>query len=210
MSACYRRWAEFDGHQIRPYDVGVDSELLTTLKALSDASRLRIIGLLATRAYAVAELADALELSPGTVVHHLKRLQRAGLVDPRPRHPYVEYSLRLDRLQAVGRRLDELERSSEDVAVLPGPDGAPLPAFDAKVLRSFFEGDRLVSIPAQEKKRLVVLRYLRDRCFTEDRAYPEKEVNQRLALFHPDVASLRRYLVDLGLMTRAAGEYRPT
>jgi hypothetical protein len=55
---------------------------------------------------------------------------------------------------------------------------------------------------------LVVLRYLRDRSFTEDRAYPEKEVNQRLALFHPDVAALRRYMVDEGLMTRAAGEYR--
>ncbi len=79
---------------------------------------------------------------------------------------------------------------------------------DARVLRGFFADDRLVSIPAQHAKRLVVLRYLRDRCFAEDRAYPEKEVNQRLALFHPDVAALRRYLVDDGLMTRAAGEYR--
>jgi len=35
-----------------------------------------------------------------------------------------------------------------------------------------------------------------------------KEVNQRLALFHPDVAALRRYMVDGGLMTRANGEYR--
>ncbi len=54
----------------------------------------------------------------------------------------------------------------------------------------------------------MVLRYLRERCFAEDRAYPEKEVNQRLATFHPDVAALRRYLVEAGLMTRAAGEYR--
>ena len=76
------------------------------------------------------------------------------------------------------------------------------------MLRAFIVDGRLVSIPAQEKKRLVVLAYLRDRCFTEDRAYPEKEVNQRLALFHPDVAALRRYLVDTKLMTRAAGEYR--
>ena len=35
-----------------------------------------------------------------------------------------------------------------------------------------------------------------------------KEVNQRLALFHPDPASLRRYMVDAGLMTREAGTYR--
>jgi hypothetical protein len=55
---------------------------------------------------------------------------------------------------------------------------------------------------------MVVIRYLRDRCFGEDRPYPEEEVNQRLALYHPDVASLRRYMVDAGLMTREAGEYR--
>jgi hypothetical protein len=47
--------------------------------------------------------------------------------------------------------------------------------------------------PGQEKKKLVVLRYLLGRCFAEDRPYPEKEVNQPLALYHPDVASLRRF-----------------
>ena len=62
----------------------------------------------------------------------------------------------------------------------------------------------------RERKRLVVLRYLRDRVFTEDRAYPEAEVNQRLALFNRDVAALRRAMVDAGLVTRSAGEYRRT
>jgi hypothetical protein len=89
-----------------------------------------------------------------------------------------------------------------------GPAGEPLPPDVARVLRSFFRDDRLTTIPANGAKRATVLTYLRDRCFTEDRPYPEKEVNQRLALFHPDVAALRRYMVDSGLMTRAAGEYR--
>jgi hypothetical protein len=79
---------------------------------------------------------------------------------------------------------------------------------EAKTLRAFIVDGRLASIPATEKKRLVILRYLCDQAFTEDRAYPEKEVNQRLALYHPDVASLRRYMVDAGIMTREAGEYR--
>ena len=78
----------------------------------------------------------------------------------------------------------------------------------AKVLSAFFKDDRLVTIPARERKRLVVLRYLRDRVFTEDRTYPEAEVNQRLALFNRDVAALRRSMVDAGLVTRSAGEYR--
>ncbi len=87
------------------------------------------------------------------------------------------------------------------------PDDATT-AFDARVIRSFIRDGRLVSIPAREKRRLVIYRYLRDQVFTEDRSYPEKEVNQRLALFHPDVATIRRGMVDAGLVTRTAGEYR--
>jgi len=93
----------------------------------------------------------------------------------------------------------------------PGPAAAaPDEAFEAKVLRSFVRDGRLVSIPAQDRKKLVVLRHLRELCFPDDRIYLEKEVNQRLALLHPDVAALRRYLVDFRLMTRASGEYRWT
>jgi DNA-binding transcriptional ArsR family regulator len=187
----------------------MDTDLLRTFKALADASRLRIVGLLASKPMAVEELADALQLSPGTVVHHLKRLREAGLVDAHARHPYMEYSLRIARLNEIGRALGEATRAGEEAgAELPGPDGSPRPAFDAKVLRSFFEGGRLTSIPAQEKKRLVILRYLAETVFTEDREYPEKEVNQRLGVLHPDTASLRRYLVDLRFMERSAGQYR--
>jgi hypothetical protein len=82
------------------------------------------------------------------------------------------------------------------------------PSYDDKVIWAFIRDDRLVSIPAQDKKRRVILRFLIERCFAEDRAYPEREVNQRLALFHPDVAALRRYMIEAGLMTRQAGEYR--
>lgn len=80
--------------------------------------------------------------------------------------------------------------------------------FVAKVVRAFFRDGRLVSIPARERRRQVVYRYLRDAVFTGDRVYPEKEVNMRLALFHPDVATIRRGMVDAGLVTRANGEYR--
>jgi hypothetical protein len=186
----------------------MDEELLLTLKALSDASRLRIVGLLAGAPMAVGELADALGLTPGTVVHHLHRLSAAGLVDAKPRPPYVEYRLRLERLGQIGKQLDAATSpGAASPAELPGPDGRPRPAFEAKVLRAFVEDGRLTSIPAQEKKRQVLLRYLAETVFQEARPYPEKEVNQRLGVLHPDVASLRRYLVDGGYMRRAAGIY---
>ncbi len=77
-----------------------------------------------------------------------------------------------------------------------------------KVVRAFLRDGRLVSIPAKPSRRDLLLPVILDRCFPEDRDYEEKEVNMRLALLHPDVAALRRYLVDGLLMTRAAGIYR--
>ena len=87
-------------------------------------------------------------------------------------------------------------------------DRASDAGFDARVLRAFIRDGRLVSIPARDKRRQVIYRYLRDQVVTEDRPYPEREVNQRLALFHPDVATIRRGMVDAGLVTREAGSYR--
>jgi len=77
-----------------------------------------------------------------------------------------------------------------------------------KVVRAFLRDGRLVSIPAKPRKRELLLPVILDRCFPEHRDYEEKEVNMRLALLHPDVAALRRYLVDGGLMIRSAGIYR--
>ena len=159
---------------------------------------------------AVEDLAAALALTPGTIVHHLRRLRAAGLVDSRPRPPYVEYSLRVGRLAEIGGRLDRIEREvraagqTEVDAAMPywaGPRAA-------RVLRAFFDGQRLLSIPAQHAKRLVVLRRLAETAFEPERDYPEKEVNMLLAFRHPDAASLRRYLVDEGFMTRGGGIYR--
>ena len=81
-------------------------------------------------------------------------------------------------------------------------------ALTARTIRSFIHDGRLTTIPAREKRRLIIYRYLRDQVFTEDRVYPEAEVNQRLALFHRDVATIRRGMVDAGLVTREAGQYR--
>ncbi|HET9344674.1 MAG TPA: DUF2087 domain-containing protein [Candidatus Limnocylindrales bacterium] len=77
-----------------------------------------------------------------------------------------------------------------------------------KVIRAFVKDGRLTAIPAKPSKRDLLLPWLLDECFPEDRDYEEKEVNQRLALMHPDVSALRRYFVDAGLMTRDQGIYR--
>ena len=102
------------------------------------------------------------------------------------------------------------------MAKAPDPDSLQRPGATRrltdteKVVRAFLRDGRLVSIPAKPSKRDLLLPVILDRCFPEDRDYEESEVNARLAKLHPDVAALRRYLVDGGWMTRQAGVYRRT
>ena len=216
----------------------MDHDVLVALKALADPNRLRVAGACAADSRTVSQLASELAMPEPAVRRHLERLIAAGLIEAvdataagapaatavdadapaAPAAPAAEaasaarsgarYALRVDVVHALGRRLAAIEDDAGSVSDVSGPDGAPLPAAEARVIHGFFRDDRLTTIPSQAKKRLVVIRYLRDRCFSEDRPYPEKEVNQRLALFHPDVATLRRAMVDEGLMTREAGVYR--
>lgn len=76
-----------------------------------------------------------------------------------------------------------------------------------KIERSFFKDGRLVELPAQRKKRIVVLERL-VQAFDLERDYTELEVNGVIKQFHPDVATLRREFIEAKMMTRAAGVYR--
>lgn len=67
-------------------------------------------------------------------------------------------------------------------------------------------GEQLVTIPAQRKKRLLVLRYLAEQ-FKPGERYAEADVNWILGRFHPDYAALRRYLVDEELLQRRESVY---
>jgi hypothetical protein len=54
----------------------------------------------------------------------------------------------------------------------------------------------------------VILRFLVRQVLPNDEPVPERELNQRLARWNPDFASLRRYLVDAGFATRDGMTYR--
>jgi hypothetical protein len=73
------------------------------------------------------------------------------------------------------------------------------------VLADFSGRDgRLKTLPAQRKKLEVILRHV-VRAFEPGLKYSEKQVNEILARFHADTATLRRELVGSGLMGRAGG-----
>ena len=185
----------------------LDAVSIAALRALVDPGRLRLVGLLAIRPMTREALGEAVHQPATALIRPLEQLIGADLVEARPAKGGALFALRGDRIGHLARVLATLDHGEDDAdAALAALTG--LPADDAKVLRHYLDEGRLATIPAQASKRLVVLRWLRDQVFTEDREYPEKEVNQRIALFHPDPAALRRYLVDERLVTRADGRYR--
>ncbi len=82
-----------------------NNELLAFFKALADANRLKIVGLLARQSYTVEQLADMLGLGASTVSHHLSKLAEAGLVSATARSYYNDYRLETGRLEQMARRL---------------------------------------------------------------------------------------------------------
>jgi hypothetical protein len=75
------------------------------------------------------------------------------------------------------------------------------------VLRAFVADDgSLRALPTKVRKRLVVLDLLA-RQFEIGQRYAESEVNAVLGRYHPDVAALRRYLVEEEFLERREGVY---
>ena len=170
-------------------------------RALADPTRIRILGLLAERSMYGQELARVLDVKPPTVSHHISPLIMAGLVRVRRENNYHYYELDSDGIQ-------HLAESTQHIARLLFASNPLPPKSDerARVVATFIKDDRLVSIPAQYKKRRYVMEELA-RSFEWGRLYDEKEVNAILKTFHDDVASLRREFIDQRIMMRENGRY---
>jgi hypothetical protein len=175
------------------------TELLDFFKALADESRLKIVGVLAQREASVGELAELLDLREPTVSHHLRTLRQVGLVTVSQDGTTRRHRLQTAELEAMSKRLLSTEQLEQSAPV-------DLDAYDRKVLAAFVDGDTLVSIPAQRRKRDVILRWLLER-FAPGERMPETEVNERIQRSHWDSAWLRRELVMAGMLERDRGIY---
>ena len=177
----------------------MSEELVNFFKVLSDANRLKIIGLLAQHSYSVEELAALLDLKASTVSHHLSKLARVGLVNARAESYYNIYQLNEKALEEKTRSLFSQEKMTASVA------DVDVDAYDRKVIADFTRKDgSLKTIPAQKKKLEAILRHVA-KAFKAGKRYSEKQVNEILSAYHPDTASLRRELVGAKLMMREGG-----
>jgi ArsR family transcriptional regulator, arsenate/arsenite/antimonite-responsive transcriptional repressor len=169
-------------------------------KALGHPARLLILNLIEAKPRHGEELAAILNLNPATVSHHLSKLTEVGLLGAQKDQYYQTYSLKGELLNKSMAEMMRLSQPGLETAVATD-------AYRLKVLNTFFKHGRLVQIPAQLKKRQIILEQLA-REFEPERDYSEREVNLILLDFHEDVASLRREFIATGLMARDKGVYR--
>lgn len=162
------------------------------LRITVDPVRLAILGTAAVGEIDAGAIAVATGVTARRVHREIGNLTQAGLL--------VSGRLDTDLLQQIASQLPRAPEAAPTVV-----DG-PWTPDEARILQTFFSGDRLTEIPAAQGKRRVVLERLAME-FEPGLRYAEREVNFTLAMFHADFAALRRYLVDEGIMTRADGVY---
>ncbi|MDD5469022.1 MAG: DUF2087 domain-containing protein [Anaerolineales bacterium] len=104
-----------------------------------------------------------------------------------------------EALEALSRRL-----LAQDT--LPSMAAAvDMDAYDRKVIANFTTPDgRIKALPAQRKKFEAILRYV-VKAFQPGARYTEKQVNELLAQYFDDTATLRRELVDYYMLSRQGG-----
>ena len=172
-----------------------ETQALMLFKCLSDRSRLQILKSLALEDMYVERLAERLGLTPPTISFHLKKLADAGAVKSYKTQYYTMYAL--EKSVFMTSILDLIQEKSDEAELQKQRDEA----YRKKVVDTFFEYDKLKSIPMQKKKERIILEEI-VKSFEPGRRYTEREVNIILADFHDDFCTLRRDMIGEKLLAR--------
>lgn len=173
----------------------MDKKSIEIFKCLADQSRLNIVNLLLEKPMYVELLSNALDLAASTVSFHLKKMEKAGIVHSKKDQYYTMYSLDESVLKLPLSDLVQLDKVKKDSLTQKEDE------YRLKVLKTFFDGKILKSIPVQRKKRVIVLEELA-KDFTIGKEYTEKEVNEMILNHHEDFCTLRREFIMEKLFTR--------
>ncbi|BCS55393.1 metalloregulator ArsR/SmtB family transcription factor [Geobacter sp. SVR] len=173
---------------------------IAIMKALADQSRLNIIKSLLERPQYVEEIASRHGLAASTVSFHLRKLEQAGLVTSRKEQYYAVFEANQGMLDTTLREI------VADIPVGRELQDTRMEEYRRKVLETFFRHGRLEKLPAQHKKRLIVLEQFAAR-FETDRRYDEQQVTSLIGPLFDDYCTIRRLLVDEGLIRRDGAAY---
>ncbi|WP_195575362.1 metalloregulator ArsR/SmtB family transcription factor [Paenibacillus sp. 1001270B_150601_E10] len=176
-------------------------------KALADPTRIRLLILLAGGELHGQALAEKLGVTPATVTHHAAKLREASLICERRDKNTVYFSLNdyflksnaqaaLNLVYRHGREEGGNEEMSDENK-----------KFKNSVIHNFFTADgKLKSIPAQLKKKLIVLEHIVSQ-LTYGQKYAEKELNAFIKQYHEDFATIRREFIMHQFMFREKDIY---
>lgn len=178
-----------------------ETEVIKLFKCLADKSRLQILKTLVHEDMYVELLAKRLDLTPPTISFHLKKLEDAGAVTSRKEQYYTIYSINKDMFKSTIFDILKEESSEADIQKEREED------YRRKVIENFFEYGKLKNIPAQRKKRLIILEEIA-KAFKPGKEYSEREVNIIIADFHDDFCTIRREMVCENILTRSNGIYK--
>lgn len=175
-------------------------------KALADPTRIKLLVLLAGGELNGQELAERLGVTPATVTHHAVKLREASLVHERRDKNAIFFSLNEYMLRSNAAGALELVLRNRNEGGAGMADDAKERVREA-VLRNFFTKDgKLKHLPAQLKKKLIVLEHIVSQ-LEAGRAYPDAEINAFIKRYHEDFATMRREFIMHQYMSRDDGIY---
>lgn len=171
-------------------------------KALADATRIRMMILLASGELNGLVLAEKLGVSPATITHHATKLREASLIRERRDKNTIffsvdHYFLKSSSAEALELIYIQLEEKGGEESMEDSNQ-----QFKQSVIKNFFTADgKLKHLPAQLKKKLIVLEQIVLQ-LDKSRTYTEQEMNQFIKLYHADFATIRRELIMHQFMYR--------
>ncbi|KOP64801.1 ArsR family transcriptional regulator [Bacillus sp. FJAT-18019] len=176
-------------------------------KALADPTRIKLLILLAEGELSGQELAEKIGVTPATITHHAAKLREASLIQERRDKNTIYFSLNDYFIKHSAAATEKLIYHR----VRQGEDSEHMQDNNLKlktsVLNNFFTKDgKLKSIPAQLKKKLIVLTHMVSQ-LEVGRKYSEKEINEFIKGYHEDFATIRREFIMHHFMFRDNGVY---
>ncbi|MBB3906992.1 metalloregulator ArsR/SmtB family transcription factor [Anoxybacillus rupiensis] len=177
------------------------SRLVSFFKTMGDPTRLRMIKLLAEGPLHGQAIAGKLGLTPPTITHHLHKLREVNVVYQRRDGNTIYFYLNKPVMDHYAAALTDLTEQAEK------EKDRKEAAERQKVIDHFFtcEG-RLKHLPAQRKKKLIVLEHML-KGLKKGEKYEEKQLNEYIKKFHDDYAAIRREFIIHNYMYRENGIY---
>ncbi len=170
-------------------------QAIKLFKCLADKSRLQILKSLMIEDMYVERLAERLGLTPPTISFHLKKLEEVGAVYAYKNQYYNMYAIKKEVFMA--NILDIISEKSDESSIQAQREAI----YRQKVIDAFFVYGKLKSIPAQRKKKRIVLEEIA-KAFDAGKIYTEREVNLIIADYHDDFCTIRRDMISEQLMER--------